>query len=64
MFAAHYHEMCRESKKKFVENECRMLFLTYLAPLINGGGVCHVESETRNAKRMDLIVDYNGEEDF
>jgi hypothetical protein len=58
-FAQHYYEMYRENKKKFIENECRMLFLTYLAPLINGNGFCHVESETRNARRMDLIVDYN-----
>jgi hypothetical protein len=58
-FAQHYYEMYRDSQKNFMERECRMLFLTYLAPLINGGGFCHVESETRNARRMDLIVDYN-----
>jgi hypothetical protein len=61
-FTRHYYEMYRDKQKKFIENECRMLFLTYLAPLINGGGFCHVESETRNAKRMDLIVDYNTEQ--
>jgi hypothetical protein len=61
-FAQHYYEMYRDSKKTFIENECRMLFLTYLAPLINGGGFCHVESETRNARRMDLIVDYGADQ--
>ena len=61
-FAAHYYEMYRESKRKFIENECRMLFLTYLQPLINGAGFYHVESETRDAKRMDVIVDYNADQ--
>ena len=61
-FAAHYYEMYRDSQKKFAENECRMLFLTYLSPLINGNGFCHVESETRNARRMDLTVDYGTEQ--
>jgi hypothetical protein len=61
-FAEHYYELYRESGKQFLENECRMLFLTYLKPLINGTGFCHVESETRNARRMDVIVDYNSEQ--
>jgi len=34
------------------------LFLTYLKPLINGKGFYHIESETRNARRMDVVVDY------
>jgi hypothetical protein len=61
-FAEHYYELYRESGKQFLENECRMLFLTYIKPLINGTGFCHVESETRNARRMDVIVDYNDEQ--
>jgi len=61
-FAQHYYELYRESGKKFLEEECRMLFLTYLKPLINGAGFCHVESETRNAKRMDVVVDYKAEQ--
>jgi len=61
-FAQHYYELYGASEKKFLENECRMLFLTYIKPLINGAGFCHVESETRNAKRMDVIVDYNTEQ--
>jgi len=56
-FAQHYYELYKESGKKFLEEECRMLFLTYIKPLLNGGGFCHVESETRNAKRMDIIVE-------
>jgi len=61
-FAQHYYELYRESGKKFLEEECRMLFLTYLKPLINGAGFYNVESETRNAKRMDVVVDYKTEQ--
>ena len=61
-FALHYYELYREKQKKFIEDECRMLFLTFLSPLINGGGFCHIESETRDKKRMDLVVDYGAEQ--
>ncbi|MCL2026230.1 MAG: AAA-like domain-containing protein, partial [Leptospirales bacterium] len=57
-FAHHYYEIYKKSLKKFVEEECRILFLTFLQPLINGGGFYHVESETRDAQRMDVVVDY------
>jgi len=61
-FARHYYELYRESSKVFLEDECRTLFLTYLRPLINGAGFYHIESETRNAKRTDIIVDYGAEQ--
>jgi len=61
-FAEHYYELYRESGKKFLEEECRMLFLTYLKPLINGTGFYHIESETRDIKRMDIVVDYLSEQ--
>jgi hypothetical protein len=61
-FAQHYYGIYRESLKKFLEDECRILFLTYLQPLINGMGFYHVESETRDAKRMDVIVNFGAEQ--
>jgi len=39
-----------------------LLFLTYLRPLINGAGFYHIESETRNGNRTDLIIDFNDEQ--
>ncbi|MCL2844556.1 MAG: AAA-like domain-containing protein [Chitinivibrionia bacterium] len=57
-FTEHYYELFKESGKNFLEDECRMLFLTYMKPLINGKGFYHIESETRNARRMDVVVDY------
>jgi hypothetical protein len=51
-----------KSNQKFLEDECRLLFLTYLRPLINGKGFYHPESETRNRKRLDVIVDFGAEQ--
>ena len=61
-FAQHYYELYSSQDDKFLERECRLLFLTYLKPIINGQGFYHIESETRNKNRMDLIVDFGGEQ--
>jgi len=61
-FMHHYYELYNKSGEKFLESECRLLFLTYLKPLINGTGFYHIESETRNSRRTDLIIDYGSEQ--
>jgi hypothetical protein len=57
-FAQHFYEMYAERDRGFIERECRMLFYTYLKPFVNGRGFLHIETETRNTLRMDLIVEY------
>ncbi|MCL1916854.1 MAG: AAA-like domain-containing protein [Peptococcaceae bacterium] len=61
-FAAHYYEMFCEKDTEFLERHGRLLFLSYLRPLINGYGFYHIESETRNQRRMDIVVDFNREQ--
>jgi len=61
-FMQHYYELYNKSNESFLESECRLLFLTYLKPLINGNGFYHIESETRNLMRTDLIIDYGTEQ--
>jgi len=61
-FLQHYWELYNKASKQFLESECRLLFLTYIKPLINGRGFYHIESETRNRKRMDVIVDFEKEQ--
>jgi len=61
-FAQHYYEIYHKKDRDFLERECRLLFLTFLRPLINGAGFYHLESETRNGERTDVIVDYNSEQ--
>jgi len=61
-FMQHYYELYHANRASFLEDECRLLFLTFLQPLINGSGFYHIEPETRNRQRMDVIVDYNSEQ--
>jgi len=61
-FANHYYEIYNEKDIKFLERECRLLFITYLKPYLNGIGFYHLESETRDGERTDVIVDYGSEQ--
>ena len=61
-FADHYNEMFTEKDVKFLERHGRLLFLSYLRPFINGKGFYHIESETRNQRRMDIVVDYGSDQ--
>lgn len=56
------HEEYRESTVPFLEREGRLLFLTFLKPIINGTGFYYVEPQTRDNRRMDLVVAYGNEE--
>ena len=55
-------EEFRESTVPFLEKEGRLLFLTFLKPIINGIGFYYVEPQTRDNCRMDLIVTYDRQE--
>ena len=56
------HEEYRDSTVPFLEREGRLLFLTFLKPIINGIGFYYVEPETRDNRRMDLVVTYGKHE--
>ena len=49
-----------EAERKFIEEEGREKFLTYLSPIINGVGTFSVEEQTRDRKRMDVVIHYGG----
>ena len=55
-------EEYRESTEPFLEKEGRLLFLTFLKPIINGIGFYYVEPQTRDNHRMDLVVTYDKQE--
>lgn len=61
-FADLMHEEYRESTVPFLEREGRLLFLSFLKPIINGTGFYYVEPQTRDNRRMDLVVTYGSEE--
>jgi hypothetical protein len=61
-FSNHYYEIFSQKDVKFLERECRLLFITYLRPFINGLGFYHLESEIRDSERTDVIIDYKSEQ--
>jgi hypothetical protein len=58
-FARHYRDLFNEDDLAFLERQGKMLFLSYLAPLLNGDGFYHLESQLADLRRMDIVVDYN-----
>jgi len=61
-FSELFQEIYSDRDQTFIEEHGRMLFLTYLKPLINGGGFYHIESQLTDQRRMDLVVDYGREQ--
>ncbi len=47
---------------EFIESDARKVFLTYLRPVINGIGSYHIEEQTRDHDRMDVVIDYLGKQ--
>jgi hypothetical protein len=50
-----------DSDEKFLEAEGRERFLTYLSPIINGTGTYSIEEQTRDGRRMDVVIHYLGQ---
>jgi hypothetical protein len=61
-FSDYYAEIYSENDLKFLERHGRLLFLSYLRPLINGEGFYHIESGFTDLRRMDIVVDYGHEQ--
>jgi hypothetical protein len=58
-FAKHCRGLFKNSDLSFLGRQEKMLFLSYLAPLFNGGGFARIESQFGDCRRMDIVVDYN-----
>lgn len=62
-FSTHFNEIYRPGNDdKFVEDNGRKIFLTYLRPIINGVGNYYCEAQTRDLSRTDIIIDYLGQQ--
>ena len=60
-FVVHMNQTYRmDHDNEFIENDARKVFLTYLRPIINGIGSYHIEEQTRDHDRMDVVIDYLG----
>jgi hypothetical protein len=61
-FAVQFRKLYSKLDADFFEKHARMLLLCYLSPLINGEGFYHIESQTTDLQRMDIVVDYGADE--
>jgi len=61
-FSEHYPLVYNAKTAEFLEREGRLLFLTYLIPILNGQGFYYIESQTLSETRMDLVINYHGQE--
>ena len=59
-FIKEHNRIHGSDSEKFLEEEGRERFLTYLAPIINGTGTYSIEEQTRTQKRMDVVIHYLG----
>jgi hypothetical protein len=57
-FRQHYAEIYTDKDVKFLERDGKLMFLTYLKPLINGVGFYHFEPQTADAGKIDMVVDF------
>lgn len=57
-FQSFMYEQYREEDEHFYETNGRLIFLAYLKPILNGKGFSFVEPETRQNKRMDVVITY------
>lgn len=61
-FVVIYDDLYGDKDETFDEAEGRQRFLLYVRPIINGTGSYYIEAQTRNNKRMDIVIDYKGEQ--
>jgi hypothetical protein len=61
-FAEHYRQLFNADDAPFLERHGRIVFLSYLQPLINGRGFYHIESQFTDLRRMDIVVDYGSQQ--
>ena len=59
-FISEHNVIHRDNTEQFLEQEGRERFLTYLSPIINGTGTYSIEEQTRDHKRMDVVIHYRG----
>ena len=58
MFKKHYAKIYTAKDVDFLERDGKLIFLTYLMPMINGTGFYHFEPETNEHGKMDLVIDF------
>ena len=60
-FSEYYTRVYNEKDIQFIERQCRLLFLIYIQPLLNGVGGYFIESQTSDESKMDIVVYYKNQ---
>ena len=63
-FAEHYKEIYAKRDVEFFERHGRLLFLSFLKPLLNGQGNYYIETQFTDLRRMDVVVDFEGQQNI
>ena len=61
-FSKHLQKNYNTKDEQFIEREGRLLFLTFLSPILNGQGFAYIEAQSPDGKRTDVIVNYLNEQ--
>ncbi|MCI9144678.1 MAG: ATP-binding protein [Lachnospiraceae bacterium] len=61
-FVDYYTEIFGDYGEKFLEDDGRRIFLLFVRPIINGKGNYYIEARTRNYRRTDVIIDFQGQQ--
>ncbi len=59
-FIKEHNRLHKDSTEKFLEEEGRERFITYVSGIINGTGTYSVEEQLRDYRRTDLIIHFLG----
>ena len=59
-FIKEHNRLHRDNSEKFLEEEGRERFITYVAGIINGTGTYSAEEQLRDYRRTDLVIHYLG----
>ena len=59
-FIKEHNRIHKDSSERFVEEEGRERFITYVSGIINGTGTYSVEERLRDYRRTDLVIHYLG----
>ena len=57
-FSQYFQRYYSQQDAGFLEREGRILFLMFIAPVLNGQGFAYIEAQSPDGKRTDVIVNY------
>jgi len=60
-FQEFMYEQYRQEDERFYETNGRLIFLAYLKPILNGHGFSFVEAQTRENRRMDVVITFGAQ---